>query len=237
MLQQIFNPNNIVFRGCAKICDIVLLSALFLALCLPVITMGPAVTALYYTVVKCVRRGEPGVCRNFFRSFQKNFKVGAVSGILALLACAFLWTGWFLLRSADPGDTASMVMRSAYMVALVIPLGTAFYLGPVLSRFTLGVGGLFGASLKLAVKHLPSTIVLVLLNLESLQLSLTYLLPLYVSPALTALLSSLFLERIFKQYTPAPEPGPEEVAAPALPNMDDLPLEEPDAPETPWYLK
>lgn len=237
MLERIFDPNNIVFRACGKIFDMVVLSALFCALCLPVVTIGPAVTALYYTVVKCVRRGESATYKNFFRAFKENFKVGAVSGVLVLLACALLWAGWFLLRYADPGDTASLVMRTAYMVALVVPLGTAFYMGPVLSRFTLGVGGLFSTSLKLAVKHLPSTAVLVLLNLEAVQLSLVYLVPLYISPALTALLSSLFLERIFKKYTPAPEAAPAEPEAPAHPNMDDLPVEELEGPETPWYLK
>ena len=51
MFQRIFNPNNLFFQGCSKIFDLVVLSALWLALCLPVVTIGPATAALYYTVV------------------------------------------------------------------------------------------------------------------------------------------------------------------------------------------
>lgn len=237
MFQRIFNPNNLFFQGCSKIFDLVVLSALWLALCLPVVTIGPATAALYYTVVKCIRRGEAEPYKNFFRSFRDNFKVGAVSGVIAAAVGVVLWLGWMMFNLANPEDAGAAFMRTVYTVVLVIPLGVAVYLFPALSRFTFGVGGLYAASFKLAFRHLPSTVIMVLLNVEMVNLSLKYMAPLFVTPALTALLTSLFLERIFKKYTPCQEAYQPEEPLSAHPSMDDLPAEPDDGEGPPWYLK
>lgn len=218
MFQQIFNPNNLFFRTCDKIFDVVVLSVLWAVLCLPVVTAGPATAALYYTVVKCIRRGEAGTYRNFFHAFKENFKVGAVSGVVAAGAGALLWLGWSVVNAATAGVAGGAAMRAAYTVVLVIPLGVGVFLFPALSRFDFGVGGLFVTSLKLAVKHLPSTVALALLHVEVVQVTLQTLFPLTFAPALTALISSFLLERIFKKYTPAPR-------------------EDERDEESPWYLK
>ncbi|MEG1857852.1 MAG: YesL family protein [Pseudoflavonifractor sp.] len=238
MFHAIFSGDNFVFRALGKVFDMVVLSALWLALCLPVVTIGPATAALYYACVKCIRRGEQSPYKNFWDSFRANFKVGAAAGIGGVLGCILLWLGWLLLCSAAPGDTGGIVMRAAYGVALVLPLGTLCYLFPVLSRFTFGVGGLFAASFRLAVKHLPSTVILVLMMGEIANICLTYWFPFLLAPALGALLASLFLERIFKKYLQTAQPEVPETAAPrSYPSMGDPVPEEEETPQTPWYLK
>ena len=52
--------------------DLVALGVLTLILCIPVVTICPAVTALYYSVAKSVRRGRGGPYREYFRSFREN---------------------------------------------------------------------------------------------------------------------------------------------------------------------
>lgn len=49
-------------------------------------------TALYYTTMKCIRNGQGGVVKMFFKSFKDNFKQATGIGILALIAgfiCVF----------------------------------------------------------------------------------------------------------------------------------------------------
>lgn len=237
MFQQFFSSENFLFRGCAKLFDLVVLSALWLALCIPILTAGPATAALYYTTVKCIRRGEADPYRNFFHSFRDNFKVGAVTSLITAAAGLLLWLGWLILCSALPTDSGAALMRSAYSVALLIPLGVLCYLFPLLSRFSFRVGGLFGTALKLSMKHLPSTVVLVLLQVELIQLCLAYWYPLFFVPSLAALLNSFFLERIFKCYTPQPATAPETVATSTRPSINDAPPDVTDEPDLPWYLK
>ena len=67
---RIFNPDNGFFRITGKAVDIILLSLLWTACCLPVFTIGPSSAALYYTVEKCLLRGEGQPYRAFFHSFR-----------------------------------------------------------------------------------------------------------------------------------------------------------------------
>lgn len=206
LLNELFHPENFIFRWCAKLFDLVVLSILWAMLCVPVVTIGPATAALYYAVVKCVRRGEDDTYRNFFTSFRQNFKVGSVAGLIAVgLGLFFLWNTISLGVMAEGGDRTALALSIAYRLLLWVVLGAAAFLFPVLSRFTLGVGGLYLKSLQLALRHLPSALVLSLLLLEMTQLTWRYLFLLLITPGLTALLASLFLERVFKKYTP-PEP-------------------------------
>ena len=161
---------------------------------------------------------------------------------IAVAAGFLLCNGMLLTRQMARADSGWTAFCIAYGVLLLLPAGAACYLFPVLSRFTFGVGGLFSASFLLSIRHLPSTVVLVLLNgqgilicarglrsmLDAYRLSPQaipypqYWMPLLIVPAAAALLSSLFLERIFKKYTPPKQPGcPDEAnSSPA-----------------PWYLR
>ena len=51
MFRQVFDPDNLFWRIMARGVDFVGLSIFWIALCLPVVTIGPATAALYYTFV------------------------------------------------------------------------------------------------------------------------------------------------------------------------------------------
>lgn len=218
MLERIFNPENAFFRWCDRILDTVVLSLLWVFCCLPVITIGPATAALYYTVAKCLRRGEAHPYQNFFQCFRTNFKVGALSTLVCLAAAYLLqWACAILFQLTAAGDML-VPLAAACVVFLALPCaGIACYLFPALSRFTFSVGGLFSTSLRLACRHFPSTAALIVLNGVSVTLCLRWWTPVLVLPSLTMLLSSFLLERIFQKYTP------------------EAPASEPE--DRPWYLK
>ena len=62
---EFFNPEKGIWAWLSTMVDIVGLSVLWIFLCLPVVTIGPATAALYYTVVKYVRKREGGVSIQF----------------------------------------------------------------------------------------------------------------------------------------------------------------------------
>lgn len=221
MFRNIFNPDNFFFRLCSLIMDLALLSLLWLFLCIPVITAGASTTALYYTVVKCIRRGEPAPYRNFFQCFRDNFMAGLPATLVAEGLAAALFLAYRAIRAAAvTGDQGAVLLYYAFCVLLILFVGTAGYLFPLLSRFSLAGGRLLIRALQLALRHLPSTVILAVLNTVSawfiLQFSFPFVLPLLFGPALAALLASFPLERVFRRYIPAEE----------LPEG-----------ETPWYLK
>ena len=77
-MNQIFNPENFFWKCFDKMADVLGLSLLWLLCSLPVITAGPACAALYDAAARCVRGGEPGPYRRFFRTFRQEFKSAAL---------------------------------------------------------------------------------------------------------------------------------------------------------------
>ena len=82
--------DNPVMNFLTIVCDIVILHFLWLLTSLPVLTIGASTTALYYTTMKCIRNGQGGVVKMFFKSFKDNFKQATGIGILALIAVLYV---------------------------------------------------------------------------------------------------------------------------------------------------
>lgn len=69
------NPEkkNPLFSFLNLLGQLILLSILWTVCCLPVITVGASTVALYYTVVKVLRRNQDSLFAAFFREFRSNF--------------------------------------------------------------------------------------------------------------------------------------------------------------------
>ena len=207
---EFFNPEKGIWVWISTLVDIFGLSILWITLCLPLVTAGPATAALYYAVVKCVRGRESGAFGYYFRSFRTNFKVGLLTGLIVLPLALALLGGHFVVRwyGTRLGGMA-YVLYVAYYFALLLPAGVLCWLFPLLGRFDYQVGALFRMALQLTAAHLPSTVVVVLLTAQTAVFCLERWWPVLFMPVVAALLISLFFERIFQLHTPAPE-EPEE---------------------------
>lgn len=205
---EFFNPEKGIWAWLSTLVDLCGLSIVWIFLCLPVVTAGPATAALYHAVVVCVRGREPGAFGDYFRSFLKNLKEGCLASLLCVLAAALLAFGYGVMRS-NAGTDAGGVLFAAYYAALILPAGVLVWLFPLLGRFAFGLKGLFVTALQLAVRHLPTTFVVVLLTAEAAVFCLNNWWPVLFLPSVTTLLISLFFEKIFAKY--APELKKEEV--------------------------
>lgn len=220
MFRSFFNPENPFFRFTGRVLDIMVLSVLWLVCSLPVVTIGPASAALYYSCAKCLRHQESGPYRNFLSAFRQNLKTGIGATVVFLLLAVLLDAGYlFLVMAAGAGGSVWGVARIMYLVLLIIPVSMASCAFPLLSRFTYTVGGLLSNSLRLTFRHLPRVVAAGALTVTAVVLTvlLWYYGVMLLTPALCALLSTFLLEPVFRKYTPEEE------------------LEE--GAETPWYLR
>ena len=53
--------------------QLVVVSILWAFCCFPIFTIGASSTALYYSVVKVIRRGRSNTIEAFFQAFKENF--------------------------------------------------------------------------------------------------------------------------------------------------------------------
>ena len=164
------------------------------------VTIGPATTALYYTVVKVIRRDRGYLTREFFHAFKVNFKNGLIAGVIITFATVILIFDRNVAKNME--GTLGLILFSIFNGMLFLLLCITIYIFPVLSRFKTSVVQLFKSSFFMALKHLPTTIVLLLIiGIISLGI---YVIPilLVILPAVCYLLCSFLLERVFKKYMP-----------------------------------
>lgn len=210
MFQSLFNPDSTFFRFTGRVLDAVVLSVLFLLCCLPVVTIGPAASALYYSCVKYIRRGESGAYRGFFHAFRDNLRAGIPATVVFLLLGLALDAGFlfFTMAAQAAGDIWPLV-RVVYCVLLLLPLSYLAVTFPVLSRFTFTAGGLLSTALRVTLRHLPAALGAAVLLAGSVILTLRFLYwgVILLTPAVCALVSSLLLEPVFRRYTPKEDGG------------------------------
>ena len=198
-MHQVFDPDNAWWRFISRGVDVVGLSVFWAILCIPVVTIGPVTSSLYYTVVKCFRQNEKGTFGVFSRAIRENFKQGILATLICLPVAAALIFGYAVMRANWSSDLGA-VMFVAYDIALIVPAGVVCWLFPLLGRFSFRLRDAFRTAGMLALRHLPSTVVVVLLTLELGIFTLERWWPICFAPALCALLTSLFFERIFPKY-------------------------------------
>ena len=202
-MSEFFNPEKGVWSWLSTAVDVCGLSILWLLLCLPVVTAGPATAALYFAVVTCVRKREGGAFRACLRSLRQNFKTGLLATLIVLpLAAALAWGHLVMRWYGTSAGGAAYILYIAHYFALILPLGMLCWLFPLLGRFEYTVGGLFRAALQMTLGHLPSTVVAVLLTLQTAVWCLERWWPALFMPAVSTLLISLFFERIFQRHSP-----------------------------------
>lgn len=62
---SIFNLDSPVMQALGKVADLMWLNVLTMICCIPVITIGPSLTAMHYMALKIVRNEECYITRGF----------------------------------------------------------------------------------------------------------------------------------------------------------------------------
>lgn len=201
-MKNIFRPDSPLMITMTQITDCIFLSLFWMLGCFPLVTVGPTTAALYDAAFRCYRKGEKHPWQRFFATFKRNFLPGLVPGLLFLGLLAGLGRGLILLWNQAVYGNISWMLFSGLAFLGMGWLGVLSVLFPLLSRFENSLGGLLKNTLLLALSNLPRTLALGLLNGVCILLCIRFLFPLFFLPALTALVSSLLLEPMFRPFMP-----------------------------------
>lgn len=200
MFRNLFRPDSGLMITMTQLTDCIFLSLFWILGCFPVITVGASFAALYDAVFRSYRQGEKHPWQRFAQVFRSNWKDGILPTVVFLAAFAalvkMLISFW---NSAVYGEVSWMLFSGAAFVGVLI-LGVLSVLFPMLSRFENRFGTLLKNTVLLAMANLPRTLLLGILNAASVLLCVRYVFPLFFLPALTALVSTVLIEPMFKPY-------------------------------------
>ena len=192
---NLFNMDNAFFRFMGKLFDVVALNLVFIIVCIPIVTIGPAISALYYASVKSIRRDRSYPIKEFFKAFKRDFKQSFIVGLILVLASVIIYVDIRFVVDYIKNDFTAM--RYVYLVIGLVISFISVYIFPLISRFSLKISGLFRLSFYLAIRHLLTTIVSIILLFGG--FVLVYIsagLALLFVPVLVNLLISIMMEKV-----------------------------------------
>lgn len=195
-----------------RVADLMILNILCIICCLPVVTAGASITAMFYVTLKMVRNEEAYIAKSFFKSFKQNFKQATIINIIMLLTGAFLYMD--IRISGQLSGSMSKVFTIVFFMFAVFYLLIFIYVYPVLAKFDNTIRNTFTNALLMSIRHLPYTALMVLVTLcpvaimfiPSAQVwSILLLVFILVGFSAMAYTNSIFFVKIFDHYIPKEE--------------------------------
>lgn len=122
---------------------------------IPIFTIGPSTTALFYVMGKVVRDEDVSVFKDFWKSFKINFKQGTIVWLIMLLFIFIINTN---IRSMPLlGDKAKYIMPLQYAILIELFI-VSIYIFPLLSRYEMKIKDVIRTSFFLGNRHIFTTL-------------------------------------------------------------------------------
>ena len=160
-MKNIFNLDGGIMGFLTKITDLVILNLVFLVTCIPIITIGPALTALYSITLKMVKNEEAYIVKNYFLAFKANFKISFLSWLIVLAVSILIFVDYRIIAQFTnlPSIFLILLLAVFFLFSLVI-----LFLFPYIARFENTLRQSFKNAAFMAIASLPYTILLLLIN-------------------------------------------------------------------------
>lgn len=199
MKNSLFSTDGTYARIMNLIWNLIVISVLWVICCIPVVTIGAATVAAYYTAAKVIRAGEGKAGKEFFHAFRLNFKQATVFTLiyiavllLLILDCVYVYHN---------SDLPLSVLYMFYgMVAIVV--ANSQFLFICMSRFSDKNFQLFRMATICSFRKLLRTILLLFL-FAALILGI-YLMPwgVLIFPGILFLAQTFLMEPVLRQMMP-----------------------------------
>ena len=185
------------------------LNILTLLCCIPVITAGAAMTALYTMTLRMVHREEGKIIREYFEAFRKNFRQATILwGIFGGLILFISFDIWLLQRISGGFGQAYRILLFLLILAFAMEL---IHIFAVLARFDNTTKRTAYNALLFIAGHFPAAILMLALTISPLLLlSVSYrFIPVLFLLGLSgpAYLAGIYFQSIFRRYEGKGEPA------------------------------
>ncbi len=212
-MSGLFNIDSPFWRFLTKVTNLMILNILFVICCIPIITIGASISALYSVTFKLAANEEGSIHQDFFKSFKSNFKQATIIWVILLIIGVFLFFDFQIIRLLVSGKLYIILLIALCIIAILYA-AIFSYIFPLQCKFENTTRNLFKNAFLISFMHLvPGTLIVVFLNVAP--LLLMYYKTVYFfqfTPVILLLMfaciayfNSKLLSIIFAYYTPAKE--------------------------------
>lgn len=198
-----FNPDNGFFRFLSLISDLLFVNILFLFTSLPIITIGPALTALYHVTFEIVRKQDPTIGKEYFKAFTKHFKQSLLLWLPLLFLLVFFFSDLYVIyKIIDPKYNMLQIPVWIFLFAI---FSIIIYSFPLISTYPNKSKVIVKNALLISFANLPTTIFCLVIPIaiakvavrDSTTLVFVFSIFLFWGFGILAYIYSIFLNRIF----------------------------------------
>ncbi len=197
---QLFNYDGPLMTVIRKLLSILTAGILFLVVSIPLITAGCAFTALYDTAERNLKHDRGYVAREFLASLKSNWRQALPAGAVMAVVMAVFEADIFLMKAFLENGNAIGNMFVLFRVLEALLLVYGVWVFAQISCFDNGMKQILKNALLLMVRHLPASLMILLLL--AFAGAVIYVMPLSAlfMPVVAVWLMTAVLEPIFKAY-------------------------------------
>ncbi|MCR5498962.1 MAG: YesL family protein [Acetatifactor sp.] len=159
---KFFNLDSPLMQGLSKMADIMILNIIALICCIPIITIGASMTALYYMALKIVRNEEVYIVKGFWKSFKQNFRQGTVIWLIQVVVMFVLFLDYNIVYRM-PESNPSILVQVLFLATALLALVEFLFIYPVLSKFDNPIIRTFRNAFVMAIMQFPKVILMAVL--------------------------------------------------------------------------
>ena len=206
-MERIFPMDGKFFTFITKLSDLLLLNVLFIITCLPILTIGVSLTALYQTTLQLADNTDSYILRNFFSNWKQNLKQGIliwIPSFIMLILCIFNLS----VLPHMPQNLYRTTCLCLQFVLLFFLYGIFLYAFSLPKVYRSSCLNTLRNALFMTFKHLPVTCLCLCISV--IPYALIILLPkitgwilsffIVIGSSGTAYIHSYILQKVFKKY-------------------------------------
>lgn len=150
-----------LYKSMEFIMNAFLLNLLWLLLCLPILTIFPATTAMFGVVREWKKQNDIRIFTAFFRLFRENFKQSFLIGILWLVFTGLLLGDLIIINQLN--SSVKYILFSFFFLMGILYLFVSIYIFPVLVHYQVTWKNAIKNALLLSISTLHHTILSILI--------------------------------------------------------------------------
>ena len=205
--RKIFGLDNNFMRTATKIFDLMFLNVLFVASCLPIVTIGPAIVSLYQMTSKLREGIAIHIGKEYFQAMKVNVKQGILLGLLSSFAGISLFLNARIFASIQHPITTTLQIVT-YGIGLIV-FFVSLYAFQISAKFTSTCFQVIKNAFLLSFLHFKETFflfltvgpVIFLLIYSQFTMLLTMSILLFIGFSTIAFIQTIILNPVFEKYS------------------------------------
>lgn len=203
---RMFDVDSPLMDVLNKITNLVVLNLCFLVSCIPVITIGAGLTALYSVNLKMIRSEESYVFKSYWKAWKENFAQSTKVWLMVLIIGGIFAADFRIIPLLPKGiSTFFGIVVLAIFILFVI---TLLYVFPYMARFRDGIKASVKNAFIMSIAHIGYTVTIVLITGACVGISIFNLsvmlraifIWIVIGAGLLTFIQSFFFRKVFDRY-------------------------------------